>query len=361
MLDFVPGFLGLGGECDIIITGRLLKVIDDYKYSVGRTVVYRHPEPGYSEQDYGQYGPIRTVGVVRAVEIGKPPDNIWVYIIENLRTGEKTRVSEPDIYYATYNRAGRRGRKSQSKIDAEKLAEELTGSATESALANFLRTTVREFIHREDLEDAARREGRNLPLEAGDYIRIRGDLRQELETHHNHYAKILEALEPDIAAIESLSGHYAIRKRYRVLVDDGSEYNIYDPEIKLYYTANGKSTIFNWRAATFLAEAFGDDPPYSLEYSYLEDHVFSRDELESMRTDEIANLLAALLYVKGRMGLRDLQRVGTHMESVPREHLIDSVLAISRFDMRRNRNLTSGEIESKKREIFRFRRLLRGR
>ena len=84
------------------------------------------------------------------------------------------------------------------------------------------------------------------------------------------------------------------------------EYRIYDPEIKLYYTANARATILNWRAATFLAESFQDPPPYKLDYAYLEDHIFSREELESMSYDELVRTFAQMLYARGRIGLRDL-------------------------------------------------------
>lgn len=337
---------------------RVVIMIDDYKYSVGRTVVYRHPNPERLRKDYGQFGPDKTVGVVNDVELGKAPDLVWVYVIENARTAEVTRVSEQDIHHATL---GKDERKRRGRIDIERVAEAIAEPETESVLAGFLRTTVREFRRREETEELARREGRELPLKAGDYIRIRGDIRRELEPFHNHYAKILDVSEPDIAAIESRKGTYKARRRYTVRLDDDSELVIYDPEVKHYYTSNGRATVLNWRAAAFLAEAFGDDPPYKLEYSYLEDHVFSRDELEPLSIDGLTDLLTALLYVKGRMGLRDLEFTRVQGEEISREHLVDNVLAISRFDMRRNRTLTSGEIEGKRKEIHKLRRLLRGR
>jgi len=334
-------------------------MVDDYKYSIGRTVVYRHPRPGRPERDYGQHGPARTVGVVRGVQVGPGPDHTWVYTIENLRTSEVCRVPESDIPHATFGPGGKRTR--GAKADVAQLAEALARALTESPVSHYLRNAVRELVHREESEERVRREGRELPLRPGDYVRIRGDLRPELEPCHNHYAKILEALEPDIAAIESAGVPHKVLRRYRVITDDGTECFVYDPEIKLYYTAEGRSVVLNWRAAAFLAEAFHDDPPYNVEFSYLEDHVFTRDELEAMSPEELANLFAALLYVKGRMGLRDLQNKDRHLGGVPKEHLIDSVLAISRFDMRRNRSLTPGEIERKRRDAFKLRRILRGR
>jgi hypothetical protein len=268
-------------------------------------------------------------------------------------------VPESDIYHATVGKGELQTRR--TKLSAEELASALTDALTESVLSTFLRTTIREFIRREESEDQARREGRDLPIKSGDYIRVRGNLRPEIEACHNHYAKVLEVSDPDIAAIESEDDLYAVCHRYVICLDDGSEHVIYDPEVKLYYTAGGRATVLNWRAATFLAEAFHDDPPYSVEYSYLEDHVFTRDELDTLSLEDLGNLLTALLYVKGRMGLRDLERADQHLEGVPKEHLIDNVLAISRFDMRKNRSLTAGEIESKRKELFKFRRLIRGR
>lgn len=335
-------------------------MIDDYKYSIGRTVVYKHANPGRSDVDYGHYGHVRTVGVVRAVEAVQAPDHTWLYIVENLRTGEITKVLESEIRFATRGKRERSG--GDTGVDAAKLAETIAQSdPEESALPVYLRMIINDFVRREESESLARREGRQLPVEAGDYIRVRGDLRSELEHYHNHYAKVLEVSEPEIAAIEAKIGVHGVRRSYRVLLDDGSEHVIYDPEIKLYYTADGRKTILNWKAATFLAESFRDDPPYSVEYSYLEDHVFSRKELESMSHDDLADLFAAMLYVKGRIGLRDLKIKDQTIGQLPKDHLVDNILAISRFDMRRNRSLTPSEIERKKKDAFKLRRLLRGR
>jgi hypothetical protein len=334
-------------------------MVDDYKYSIGRNVVYRHREPGRSRRDYGQYGPDRTIGRVRTVDAGTPPEHVWVYTVENLRTGETAKVPETDILYASYAGGERKAR--HTHIDAEKLAEELARSVDESPLATFLRMHIEESRRREESEAAVRREGRDLPIAEGDYIRVRGELRSEVESCHNHYAKVLEVTDPDVAAIESPNGPHTVRRRYVVQIDDGRTLPIYDPEVKLYYTAEARRVILNWRAAKFLAESFGDDPPYSVEYSYLEDHVYSRDELEAMSKEELMDLFAAMLYVKGRMGLRDLENKEWHLASSPREYLVDGILAISRFDMLRNRALTPGEVDSKKRDVYRLRRILRGR
>jgi hypothetical protein len=331
-------------------------LIDDYRYSIGRTVVYGHPKPGYPERNYGQYGPGQTVGMVRAVELGKPPEHVWLYRIENLRTAETAQIPESDVFYAI---PGKREKSAdRTNVDAERIAEAISEAV--SPLSSYLSVTVRDLLRREESEERTRREGRDLPVQVGDYVRVRGDLRVQMEARHNHYAKILGVAEPDIAAIESKTGNYRVRRKYRTLMDDGSECFIYDPEIKLYYTADGRTTILNLRAATFLAEAFQDDPPYSLEYSFLEDHVFTRNYLEALSPERLTSLFAALLYVKGKMGLRDLERADRHLGNAPKEFLVDSVLSMSRFDMRRNRNLTSTEIDSKRREIYKFRRLLHG-
>lgn len=334
-------------------------MVDDYKHSIGRNVVYRHPRPARRDREYGQYGPGRTVGFIKSVLPGSAPDHVWVYIIENLRTGETASVPETDVMYAILGKDERRQR--SSRADAERFVEELARSLTEPPLADFLKRSIEELHDREESEIRARNEGRDLPVRADDYIRVRGELRGEIESAHNHYAKVIEVSEPDIAAIESNQGAFAVKRKYRVLVDDGREIEIYDPEIKLYYTAEGRQVVLNWRAATFLAESFGDAPPYSLEYSYLEDHVYSREELEAMTREELVNLFAAMLYVKGRMGLRDLENKERHLAFAPKDYLVDAVLQISRFDMRKNRKLTPDEIDSKKREVYRLRRLLRGR
>jgi hypothetical protein len=334
-------------------------VVDDYKYSVGRIVVYRHPNPERESTDYGPYGPDRTLGVVRSVELGVAPEHVWIYDIENIRTTETAAVPEPEVFFAIFGKDI--NRKMETKIDAEQLAEDLTEALSEPAFPHYLSVNVRELLHREELEDRARRHGRDLPIAAGDYIRVRGDLRPEMELHHNHYAKVLEVIDPDIGAIESGSGTHAVRLGYRVLLDDGSEATIYDPEVKLHYTSNGRSTILNWRAATFLSESFHDAPPYRVDYSYLEDHVFSRDELEAMSEKDLADLFAEILYVKGRMGLRDLEAAQRQLMSIPKQHLVDGVLAASRFDMRKNRILTPDEVGNKRKDAYKLRRMLKGR
>ena len=41
-----------------------------------------------------------------------------------------------------------------------------------------------------------------------------------------------------------------------MVTSEGIEGDVYDAEIKLFYTANSRKTVLNWRAATLLAEAF---------------------------------------------------------------------------------------------------------
>lgn len=345
-------------------------MIDDHKYSIGRTVVYNHPNPASPSYTFGQYGPERTVGVIRNVEMVDGDDKRWEYVIENVRNQEIARVSESDILFATLNRRRpwpRGDALMHMKYDSDSLAEMLNRFLAESALSKYLSNTIRDLVRREESEERARREGRDLPLQEGDYIRVRGDLRSEVEPYHNYYAKVLKVEPADIGAIEAkpdkrgnASVHRVVNK-LTVLLEDGTETQVYDPEVKLYYTAEGRKTILNWRAATFLAESFGDEPPYTVEYSYLEDHVFSRDELEGLSNEQLIELFAALLYVKGHMGLRDYQKKNQFFEDIPKEYLVDSILASSRFNMRKNRSMTEEEIHKKHLEGYRLKRILKGK
>jgi hypothetical protein len=221
-------------------------------------------------------------------------------------------------------------------------------------------------MHREEMAARACREGPNLPIHPGDYVRVRGDLRRETEALHNHYAKILAVEPADIAGIENPRAKpgqpslYRTLKKYRVVSSERIEAEVYDAEIKLFYTAHGRKTILNWRAATLLAEAFSDDPPYNLEYDYLADHVFARDELKPLKRGELSQILTSLLYVKGKMGWRDYQRRGQFFAGTPKSHLIDSIVEVSRFDSRRNRLMTRDEISARQQECYELRRLLKG-
>jgi len=336
-------------------------MIDDHKYSIGRIVVYRHGNPKRPESSYGRFGHERTVGRVMGVELVPEPEEHWEYSIRNVFSGETVAVREDDIHFATLRRRGRAGSIGDPQLLlGQDTSLDVHQKPVDITLAHYINTTIRDLITREESEERARREGRDLPLEAGDYIRVRGNLRKETEHYHNHYARIMEVLQPEVPAIESVCGKtYAVVRKYRIKLEDGTVGEIYDPEVKLYYTAHGRSTILNWRAALFLAESFGDEPPYSVELSFLEEHLFTRDELDAMTDEQLMHLLASLLYAKGRMGLRDYEKKGEHFEQMPREYLIDTILATSRFNMRRNRSMTQDEIRQKQREARRLRRLLR--
>lgn len=344
-------------------------MLDDHKYSIGRLVVYKHPDPRLPRQSYGHYGHERTVGEVIAVDVERSPDPHWVYTIRNVRNQELAHVSEAEVEFATT--MGRRGRKTarksvEQRIEDGALAEMIAKALTNPSRQSILRSTLRDLLRREEVEAKAHSEGVNLPLRAGDYLRVRGDLRRETEPLHNHYAKVLTVEESDIAGIENPSAKpgqprmYRTLKKFRVLSSEGLEAEIYDAEVKLFYTANGRKTILNWRAATLLAEAFHDAPPYKLEYEYLADHIFTREELKGKSRGELVQLLGTLLYVKGRMGWRDYQRRAQIFGGLPKAHLVDSVLDISRFDSKRNRLMTSGEIEDRQKECYKLRRLLKG-
>ncbi|MGC8863518.1 MAG: hypothetical protein ACP5R5_12195, partial [Armatimonadota bacterium] len=106
------------------------------------------------------------------------------------------------------------------------------------------------------------------------------------------------------------------------------------------------------------AEAFGDDPPYNVEYDYLAEHIFTREELKPMKRNELANLLASILYAKGKIGWREYQRRGQLFTGVPRSHLTDQILEISRFDSRKNRLMSREEIAARQHAGMRLQRLL---
>jgi hypothetical protein len=334
-------------------------MLDDHRYSVGRTVVFRLDD---SDIRHGRWAG-KASGTVTQVERVDEPEPRWLYTIERQRTKQRVMVREEDILYGVMGKR-KPERSALTREDrGERVAGMLDRVATDSALVGFLRTTVHDLVRRETLEEAERREGRELPLAPGDYIRVRGDLRKDLEPYHNYYGKIVDVMEPDIAGLEAWAHHaeprtYTVIRKYLVLLDDGSRVAIYDPEVKLFYTANGRSTILNWRAAAFLAEAFGDDPPYKLEFSYLEDHIFTREELNDLGSEQLSRLLSSIMYVKGHMGWRDFQEQQRHFSGLSLPYLLDSVLAASRFDHRRNREMTPAEIEEKCKQAGEFRRLL---
>lgn len=343
-------------------------MLDDHKYSIGRLVVYRHTDPKLPRQSYGHDGSEKTLGEVLAVETESSPAPYWVYTIRNVRNSEITQVLEDDIRFAT---VGTRSKMTprrivERKIEDGALAEMIAKALSNPDRENLLRSTLKDFISKEELAAKASREGANLPVIVGDYIRIRGDLRKEMEELHNHYAKILSVEPSDIAGIENpdakpgQSRVYRTLKKYRVYTSEHIETEIYDAEIKLFYTAHGRKIVLNWRAATLLAEAFKDEPPYKLEYEYLADHIFSREELKSRNRAELSELLASLLYVKGRMGWRDYQRRHQLFAVTPKSHLVDSVLEASRFDSRKNRLMSSDEIINRQMEDARLSKLFGG-
>lgn len=340
-------------------------MLDDYKYSIGRLVVYKHLDPKLPRQSYGHHGSDRTIGEVVEVDMVPTPGPHWVYTIQNVRNGEISRVAENQILFATSTGRKTPKRIAERKIEDGALAEMIAKALSNPDRGNLLRSTLRDLLYKEELETKAHSEGANLPIHTGDYIRVRGDLRKETEIMHNHYAKVLGVMESDIAGIENPSAKpgqptvYRTLYKYRVISSEGLAAEIYDAEVKLFYTANGRKTILNWRAATLLAEAFNDEPPYKLEYEYLSDHIFTREELISKKRSELAQVLASILYVKGRMGWRDYQRRNVFFAGTPKSHLIDSILQVSRFDSRRNRTMTQDEIVQHQQKGYKLRRLLK--
>jgi len=341
-------------------------MLDDYKYSIGRLVVYKHLEPKLPRQSYGHHGSDRTIGEVLSVDSARTPNPHWVYTIQNARNGEVCRVRESEILFAT-GMGGKPSRRTvERKAEDGALAEMIARALSNPDRGSLLRSTLRDLLRREEAESKAHTEGPNLPIGVGDYIRVRGDLRKETQELHNHYAKVLVVEESDIAGIENPSPRpgqptmFRTQRRYEVISSEGVRATIYDAEVKLFYTANSRSTILNWRAATLLAEAFGDQPPYNVEYEYLADHVFTRDEIRRKQRSELSQILASLLYVKGRMGWRDYQRRNAFFAGTPKSHLIDSILLVSRFDSKRNRAMTAEEIAKQQQEAFKLRRLLKG-
>ena len=344
---------------------RVNEMLDDYKYSIGRLVIYRHPDPKLPRQSYGHQGAERTIGTVIVVDLIPTPKAHWLYTVENVRNGEVSRVEEAHILFATG--AGKKPLRKMAERKAEDgaLAEAIARALSNPDRGGLLRSKLRDMLLREEIETNAHVEGPRLPIGPGDYIRVRGDLRSEMETLHNHYAKVLSVRDADIAGIENASAKpgqptmFRTLRMYEVVSSEGVKADIYDAEVKLFYTANGRATILNWRAATLLAEAFGDQTPYKLEYEYLSDHVFMRDEVRRKSRSELTETLASLLYVKGRMGWRDYQRRVAFFAGTPKAHLIDNILQASRFDARRNREMTSEEIARHKQEEFKLRRLLK--
>ncbi|MCL6519611.1 MAG: hypothetical protein K6T99_07225 [Armatimonadetes bacterium] len=331
-------------------------MVDDHKYSVRRIVAYRHPEPEQPKEVYGPLGPDRTYGIVLEVMLVGEGSPHWEYIVRNSFTGEVRQIAESEIFHGAdceYLDFYRRDsifltRESPSRFDDE----DARSQHWQRALKRFLRTGVRKLREREEKEARAREEGVNLGLAPGDYVRLRGDLRPEMEQYHNLYGKVLAVAPADIEFLEigpgkggMLPGVYKVLKSYHIKLDNGEEADFYDVEIKAVYTTNGRRKILNWRAASFLAEAFGDEPPYQADLEYLCSHVFTRAELEGKSNEELAELLAKLIFVKGQATLEEIEEKRAALENSPTTYLVDQILALSRFDMSKNRSLTDEEIE----------------
>jgi hypothetical protein len=344
---------------------RASEMVDDYKYSIGRLVVYKHANPQLPRQSYGHQGSERTIGEVLEVDLTPMPKPHWVYTIQNARNGEMIRVDEGSVLFATGVGKKPLRKTAERRADDGALAEMIARALSNPDRGSLLRSTLRDMLIKEEAEAKAHVEGPNLPIGVGDYIRVRGDLRPEMGILHNHYAKVLSVENADIAGIENPSARpgqplvFRTLKKYEVLTSENITAKIYDAEIKLFYTANSRSTILNWRAATLLAESFGDQPPYKLEFEYLADHVFTREELRGHNRSELVEMIASMLYVKGRLGWRDYQRRNAFFAGTPKSHLIDSILQTSRFDSRRNRAMTSDEIVRQQQQAFKLRRLLK--
>ena len=336
-------------------------MIDDYKYSLNRKVLYPHPNPEEPAELYGTGGPERTYGTITEVHLVDGGDHHWEYTISNSFTGEICRVREDSIFHGAdrgYLDFQRRDDISWQKIPPETAKEDMGSDYWKRTLKQFVRTAVPNIIEREETEERTRTEGPNLPLAPGDYVKVRGDLRPEMETHRNLYAKILSASPADREHIETSDGcRYRVLSKYHVVLDTGDEVDIYDAEVKTVYTTHGRTVVLNWKAAAFLAEAFGDAPPHEIHMEYLNGHIFSRSELEGMIVEDLGNLLAHLLYTKGLISKEELEEKIEILSKSPNGYLIDQILTISRFNREENRPMTEKEIEKHRAEDQCLRRM----
>jgi len=331
-------------------------MLDDHKYSLYRLVAYSHPLPMYPESAYGPGGSARTYGSIVAIHHVAGESPRWEYTVRNSFTHEECRIPEDQIFHGAnseYLDFHRRDDIHWSRPVPQSGQGDISSSFWGQSLQEFIRTAVPRIRHREQEEEKARVLGRKLDLQPGDYIRLRGDFRDETEAYHNLYGKIVSVSKADRDYLHIPAGRPGIRggkhkvlRVYHVFLDDGQEIDIYDVEVKTVYTSHGRKVIHNWRATTFLAEAFGDPPPYDLQIEYLNGHVFSRAELSEKSQEELAELLARLLYGKGLILLEEVPEKTKRLRQSPREYLVDQILVHSRFDMRRNQQLTDAEIES---------------
>lgn len=341
-------------------------MLDDHKYSLKRTVAYNHPDPERPAEQYGVGGPERTFGVIIEVYRVEDEPAHWEYAVKNSFTDEVRRVPESEVFHGA----------DQAYLDLRRRdgirwlhgpPEAARGNADSPfwrrTLRQFVRTAIPKIREREQDEKRARLEGRGLALGPGDYAKVRGDLRRETEPHHNLYAKILSVSPADIEHLQIPRGRgitpgtHKVQRKYHVLLDSGDEADVYDVEIKVIYTTHGRTVVLNWRAAAFLAEAFGDDPPYDLQLEYLDGHVFSRAELDGMSADDLADLLTRLLYAKGMITWEEFAHKADSLAKSPPGYLVDQMLDLSRFDRRQNRPLTDEEIEQARAEDARLRGL----
>ena len=321
--------------------------MDDHRFSLNRIVAYPHDAPEHPDPVYGPGGPERTYGKVVEVHRTEGDQPHWEYTVRNSFTGEVRLLSEGRIYHGA-----NRGYLDLHRRDGIRWQGE-----GNQALKDFLKDAIPRIIEGEQDEEKARSEGRNLNLGPDDYVRIRS-LRPETESCHNLYAKVLAVSAADRESMDVSGREHRVLLSYHVRLDSGREADVYDIEIKTVYTTLGRTVIQNWRAATFLAEAFGDDPPYDLQLDYLNGHVFTRAELANMSSDDLADLLTRLLYVKGLILRDELEEKASRLMKSPAEYLVDQILDISRFDMKKNRPLTLPEIEHFRSQDVRLKDLL---
>lgn len=330
-------------------------MLDDHKYSLRRIVAYAHRDPEHPGAMYGSGGPERTYGIVTEVHRAEGDDPHWEYTLANTLTGEVRRVTEDEIFHGadqSYLDLRRRDGIPWLHQPPEAARNNEQSGFWKHTLHHFVRTAIPQIQERERQEERERVHGRDLGLATGDYVKIRGDLRPEMEPHHNLYARVISVSPSDIKHMEipreqpdASPRKHKVLLSYHVLLEDRQETSVFDVEIKTVYTKQGRTVILNWRAAAFLAETFGDDPPYDLQFDYLNGHVFSRAEIEGMSANDLADLLARLIYVKGLLVWEELPQKAEALARSTPGFLVDQILEFSRFDMSKNRRLTQEEIE----------------